>query len=59
MVSHSLYSAKELADLLRATGFKKIKVFGDLAGEDYDHKAIRLVVVAQKEDSAGLIAKRS
>jgi SAM-dependent methyltransferase len=47
-VSHRLYSAKELADLLKVSGFVKIKVFGDLAGAAYDHKAIRLVIVAQK-----------
>jgi ubiquinone/menaquinone biosynthesis C-methylase UbiE len=43
-----LYSAVELSALLRKTGFKKIDVYGDLAGTPYDHIAKRLVVVAQK-----------
>jgi SAM-dependent methyltransferase len=48
LVSHRLYSAKELSDLLRGCGFEKVRVYGDLAGAEYDHNAKRLVVVARK-----------
>jgi predicted RNA binding protein YcfA (HicA-like mRNA interferase family) len=48
VVSHRLYSAKELCDLLRVCGFEKMRVYGDLAGAEYDHNARRLVVVARK-----------
>ncbi|MGA2439675.1 MAG: class I SAM-dependent methyltransferase [Tepidisphaeraceae bacterium] len=48
VVSHRLYSAKELSDLLRVCGFEKVRVHGDLAGAAYDHNARRLVIVAQK-----------
>ena len=47
-VSHRLYSAAELAALLRECGFGKVEIHGDLAGSPYDHTAERLVVVAQK-----------
>jgi len=47
-VSHRLYSAKELSDLLKDCGFKKVRAFGNLDGADYDHNAKRLVVVAEK-----------
>jgi SAM-dependent methyltransferase len=48
LVSHRLYSAKELSDLLRACGFERVHVYGDLTGAAYDHNAKRLVVAAQK-----------
>ena len=48
VVSHRLYSARELSDLLVRCGFVKVRVFGDLAGTDYDHNAKRLVVLAQR-----------
>ncbi len=43
-----LYSAVELTALLTNSGFKKIKIHGDLVGAPYDHKAKRLVAVAHK-----------
>jgi hypothetical protein len=43
-----LYSAAELKDLLENIGFKRIEVYGDLAGAPYDHTAKRLVAVAHK-----------
>lgn len=43
-----LYSAKELTSLLNQCGFSNVKVYGSLEAIDYDHKAKRLVVVAQK-----------
>ncbi len=47
-VSHRLYSATELTALLAACGFEHIDVYGDLAGNAYDHTAERLVIVARK-----------
>jgi len=47
-LSHRIYSAKELSDLLKDCGFEKVRVFGNLDGADYDHNAKRLVVVAEK-----------
>ena len=43
-----LYSAVELANLLRSVGFRKVTAYGDLAGGPYDHTAQRLNVIAQK-----------
>lgn len=43
-----LYSAAELAALLRDTGFGSVAVFGDLAGAPYDQNAKRLIAVARK-----------
>jgi SAM-dependent methyltransferase len=48
LVSHRLYSAKELSELAKSTGFKSTRVFGDLGGADYGPGATRLVVVARK-----------
>jgi SAM-dependent methyltransferase len=42
------YSAAELKALLNDCGFDTVGAYGDLAGAPYDHKAKRLVVVAQK-----------
>jgi len=46
--SHRIYSAVELCDLLKECGFEPLEVYGDLNGSSYDHKAKRLVVLAQK-----------
>lgn len=45
-VSHRLYSARELSELLRDVGFDEVEVYGDREGGDYDNEAERLVVVA-------------
>ncbi len=45
---HRIYSAVEIADLLKACGFSSVNIFGDLTGADYDHNAKRLIAVAQK-----------
>jgi SAM-dependent methyltransferase len=42
-----LYAAAELAGLLRAGGFRDVRVCGNLAGDPYDHLAKRLVIVAR------------
>jgi SAM-dependent methyltransferase len=45
----ALYSGRELAHLLKKTGFEQVKLFGSLQGIPYDLKAQRLVAVAQKQ----------
>ena len=47
-LSHRLYSAEELATLLKDCGFTAVDAYGDLTGAPYDHTAKRLVVVAHK-----------
>jgi SAM-dependent methyltransferase len=47
-VSHRIYSAVELINLLKDSGFRKVEAFGDLTGAPYDQTAKRLVVVAKK-----------
>ena len=47
-VSHRLYSATELAGLLKDSGFTKVDVYGGLDGSPYDQTARRMVIVAQK-----------
>jgi SAM-dependent methyltransferase len=47
-VSHWIYSAVELYDMLTACGFSSVDVYGDIEGAPYDHKAKRLVTVAHK-----------
>jgi hypothetical protein len=45
---NALYSGWELADLLKKTGFERVKLFGSLQGIPYDVNAKRLVAVAMK-----------
>lgn len=47
-VSHRLYSADELSELLERVGFSHVSAYGDLEGSAYDPDAERLVVVAEK-----------
>jgi len=47
-VSHWLYSAKELKDMLKNVGFSSVDVYGGFDGRDYDEEADRLVVVGKK-----------
>jgi SAM-dependent methyltransferase len=47
-VAQRLYSAAELATLLRSCGFREVAFFGSLAGAPYDHTAERLVAVAER-----------
>ncbi len=42
------YSAVELASLFSQCGFTELRVYGSLAGSDYDQDAQRLVVVGRK-----------
>jgi SAM-dependent methyltransferase len=43
---HTVYSARELRDLLVAAGFVDVRFFGDLDGNPYGPEAERLVAVA-------------
>ncbi len=45
---HRIYSAVEIAGLLKECGFGSVSIYGDLEGADYDHNAKRLVAVARK-----------
>ena len=45
---HTIYSAQELRDRLCEAGFKDIRAYGNLAGEEYGPKAERLIVVGRK-----------
>lgn len=47
-VSHRLYSAFELSELLKRVGFAEVTVSRSLDGDDYDENAERLVVIARK-----------
>lgn len=47
-VTHRVYSAVELAELVKGCGFETAEVYGGLDGSAYDHQAKRLVVVAGK-----------
>lgn len=46
--AHRIYSAVELAGLLKDCGFSSVTIYGDLTAADYDHNAKRLVAVAKK-----------
>ncbi len=45
---HRIYSAAEIAGLLKDCGFSSVSIYGDLAGAEYDHNAKRLIAVAKK-----------
>jgi SAM-dependent methyltransferase len=47
-LSHRLYSGSELAALLKQAGFAAVTLYGDLSGAPYNHRAERLVAVAEK-----------
>lgn len=47
-VSHRLYSAYELTELLKRVGFSEVTVYDGLGGSDFDENAEKLVVVAEK-----------
>jgi len=48
LVSHWVYSAKELAELLTDAGFSQTAAYGGLDGTPYDENAKRLAMVAHK-----------
>lgn len=45
---HILYSGQELKDRLARSGFRDIRLFGDLNGNEYGVNAKRLIAVARK-----------
>lgn len=45
---HTIYSAQELSDRLGDAGFRQIRVYGSLDGDEYGPDAQRLIVVARK-----------
>ena len=45
---HTIYSGQELKDRLYQVGFKRVKLFGDLDGNEYGVNARRLVAAAWK-----------
>jgi len=47
-LSLRIYSAVELATLLRECGFKRVRTLGGFDGAPYDHNARRLVLLARK-----------
>ncbi len=47
-LSHRLYSASELTELLKANGFSQAAAYGDLSGRPYDADAHRLILLATK-----------
>jgi SAM-dependent methyltransferase len=47
-LSVRLYSATELATLLKRAGFSAVSIYGSLEGAPYDQNAQRLIAVAQK-----------
>lgn len=47
-VSHWLYSAKELAALLKECGFDTVDIYGSIEGVRYDQNARRLVALGHK-----------
>ena len=45
---HTLYSGQELRDKLEQVGFTDVKLYGNLAGDQYGPGATRLIAVARK-----------
>jgi hypothetical protein len=45
---HTIYSSQELKDRLYRTGFKDVKAYGNLNGDEYGLNASRLIIVARK-----------
>jgi len=45
---HTIYSGQELRELLEGVGFKDVRLYGSLYGEEYGLESNRLIVVGQK-----------
>lgn len=45
---HTIYSGQELRDRLERVGFRDVRLYGNLDGNDYTLKAERLIAVARK-----------
>jgi len=50
---HRVYSGQELKDLMAAAGFAEVKLYGNLAGDEYGPNAERLVAVGRKAPTQG------
>ncbi len=50
-VSHRIYSAFELKQLMKKVGFTEINVYGNKKGDPYDQNAERLVVETKKPEN--------
>jgi SAM-dependent methyltransferase len=48
ILTHWMYSAEELKELLSNAGFSSINIYGDLSGRKYDENARRLIAIAGK-----------
>jgi 2-polyprenyl-3-methyl-5-hydroxy-6-metoxy-1,4-benzoquinol methylase len=46
--AHNLYSGQELRDRLESIGFRDVRLFGSLEGEEYDIDSERLIAVARR-----------
>ena len=46
---YNLYSGAELRSLLIKSGFKNVRLYGDIKGSHYDQNAKRLVAVGDKK----------
>jgi SAM-dependent methyltransferase len=49
---HTIYSGQELRDRLQLVGFRNIKLYGNLDGDDYNLRAERLIAAALKPEGA-------
>ena len=47
-IEHTIYSGRELRDLLRAAGFGEVRLYGGLDGSEYGRESKRLVVVGRR-----------
>jgi len=47
---HTVYSGRELKDLLLLAGFSDVRLYGDLRGTSYGIDALRLVAVSRKAE---------
>lgn len=45
---HRLYSATELKEHLKTTGFKNIRVYGSFSGAPYDNQARSMIMIGEK-----------
>ncbi len=48
LVSHWIYSARELTTMLKESGFSQVEIYGDLEGAPYNQTAKRLIALARK-----------
>ena len=45
---HTVYSGQELRELLEKVGFKDVRLYGNLDGDEYGFESDRLIVVGHK-----------